>query len=170
MKRLFAVTTLSVIISFVGAIATTHAALGQDAGEIARAAGGADCPSCNLFQADFSYHDLEGRNFAGARLRQADLSLSTMNRSNFEGADLSVANAFGGRFTHANFTGADLTNAAFIGAYLGYADFANATLSGASFAGAELNDAQHLTQAQLNTACGDERTLLPAGLTIPDCG
>jgi uncharacterized protein YjbI with pentapeptide repeats len=44
-----------------------------------------------------------------------------------------------------------------------------AVLTGANFSGAELQDALGLTQAQLNEACGDATTQLPAGMTIPRC-
>jgi uncharacterized protein YjbI with pentapeptide repeats len=127
------------------------------------------CVRCDLFQAEFSYLDFSGRTFTGARLRQAQLDLSTMDRTNFSGADLSVANAFGARFTGANFTRANLENANFVGAHLGGANLAGAKLNGAIFAGAELAEARGLTQAQLNTACGDSQTTLPQGLTIPAC-
>lgn len=142
----------------------------QDAGQIARIRGGAkSCAGCNLFQADFSYLDVERANLSKARLRQADLSLGTFDGANFAGADLSVSNAFGGRFTRANFAGANLENASFVGAYLGYSNFAGAKLTGANFSGAEMVGARGLSQNQLNTACGDAQTLLPRGLSIPRC-
>lgn len=127
------------------------------------------CVSCDLFQARFSYLNLSGRNFAGARLRQADLDVATLDRARLTGADLSVANAFGARFTGANLTGANLESGNFVGAYFGGATFTRARLSGAVFAGADLSGARGLTQAQLNAACGDDATLLPRGLTIPAC-
>jgi uncharacterized protein YjbI with pentapeptide repeats len=128
-----------------------------------------DCAKCNLFQADFSYADLHGRNFAGARLRQSELSLTEFDNANFAGANLSIANAFGARFSGANLSGADLRVGAFVGAYFGGANLKGALLNGANFAGAEMQTARGLTQAQLSTACGDATTTLPAGLTIPTC-
>ncbi|MCW5723615.1 MAG: pentapeptide repeat-containing protein [Maricaulaceae bacterium] len=144
-------------------------AAAQNAGEIARVQGGASCPGCNLFQADLSYRDLPGLNLSGARLRQADLSLATMNRANFSGADLSVANLFGGRFTSASFRNANLSNATLVGAYFGAADFSGANLSGANLGGAEMERVRGLTQGQLNAACGDAWTRLPAGLRVSPC-
>jgi uncharacterized protein YjbI with pentapeptide repeats len=44
-----------------------------------------------------------------------------------------------------------------------------ATLSNSCLVGADLRGAGGLTQEQLNKACGDERTKLPEGLTIPRC-
>src|SRR3954469_925919 len=83
-------------------------ALAQNPAQIARARS-ANCPGCNLFQADYSNKEMKGRNFAGARLRQSDLSLSVMNRTSFARADLRDVNAYGGVFSSANFAGADLT-------------------------------------------------------------
>lgn len=127
------------------------------------------CARCDLFQAAFSYRDLTGRNFSGARLRQADLNLSTLDRANLSGSDLSVANAFGARLSRANLSNANLENANFVGAYMGGATLTGARLRGAIFSGADLSTARGLTQAQLNTACGDPTTALPHGMTIPAC-
>ncbi len=144
-------------------------AMAQNPAQIARAGGGANCPGCNLFQADYSNQEMKGRNFAGARLRQSDLSLSVMNRTTFAHADLRDVNAYGGVFSSANFSGADLTNATFVGTYLEGSNFSGARLTGANFSGAEMARVAGLTQAQLNTACGDSSTRLPGGLRIPTC-
>ena len=144
-------------------------ALAQNQGQISKAKSGASCPGCNLFQADFGGAAMRGRNFAHARLRQADLSLSTMNGANFSGADLRDVEAYGGGFSSASFAGADLTNASFVGAYLEGANFSGAKLSGANFSGAQLARARGLSQGQLNAACGDAATDLPAGLRVPAC-
>ena len=144
-------------------------ALAQNPAQIARAGGGANCPGCNLFQADYSNKDLKGRNFAGARLRQSDLSLSVMNRTSFARADLRDVNAYGAVFSSANFAGADLTNATFVGTFLEGSNFNGARLHGANFSGAEMRRVSGLSQAQLNTACGDSSTQLPPGMRIPAC-
>ena len=144
-------------------------ALAQNPSQIARAGGGANCPGCNLFQADYSNKDLKGRNFAGARLRQSDLSLSVMNRTSFARADLRDVNAYGAVFSSANFAGADLTNATFVGTFLEGSNFNGARLHGANFSGAEMRRVSGLSQAQLNTACGDSSTQLPPGMRIPAC-
>jgi uncharacterized protein YjbI with pentapeptide repeats len=150
------------------ALATSGAAA-QNPGQIARAQSGADCPGCNLFQADLSYRAVDRADFSRARLRQADLSLSTFNHARFDGADLVTANLFAARFTGANFAHADLSRATLVGAHFGGADFAGARLDGANLSGAELADARGLTRAQLASACGDAWTTLPAGLSLPAC-
>jgi uncharacterized protein YjbI with pentapeptide repeats len=143
--------------------------LAQNPAQIARAGAGANCPGCNLFQADYSNQELKSRNFAGARLRQSDLSLSIMNRTSFAHADLRDVNAYGGVFSSVNFSGADMTNATFVGAYLEGSNFSGAKLSGTNFSGAEMSRVAGLSQGQLNAACGDSSTLLPMGLRIPAC-
>ena len=158
---------LALVAAAIAAIALPAAA--QNAGQIAKARGGASCPGCNLFQADFGGRTLKGKNFAGARLRQADLSSAVMNHANFARADLRDVNAYGAVFSSADFHGADLTNATFVGAYLQGADFRGATLVGTNFSGAEMNRARGLTQGQLSRACGDGSTSLPRGLHLRAC-
>ncbi|MGH6993540.1 MAG: pentapeptide repeat-containing protein, partial [Caulobacteraceae bacterium] len=80
-------------------------ALAQNMTEIDHARSGANCPRCNLFQADFTDARLVGRDYAGSRLRQADMSASVMNRTDFAHADLRNVNAFGGVFSSADFAG-----------------------------------------------------------------
>ena len=144
-------------------------AAAQNAGQVERARGGASCPGCNLFQADFTNRELKSRDFSKARLRQADVSAAVMNRTSFAGGDLRDVNAYASVMTGANFAGADLTNASFVGAYLEGANFRGARMAGANFSGAEMDRAVGLTQAQLNAACGDGSTQLPRGLRIRSC-
>lgn len=135
----------------------------------ARVRGGGSCAGCDLFQIDLAYLNVAGRDFTGARIRQADLSVATADRAKFHRANASLTNFFGARLGHADFSEANLDHATLVGAYLGYARFNGADLTGADFSGAELTGAQGLTQAQLNTACGDATTVLPAGMTLPTC-
>jgi uncharacterized protein YjbI with pentapeptide repeats len=144
-------------------------ALAQNAAQIDRAHGGANCPRCNLFQADLGNQSLKDRDYSGARLRQADLSLSVFNHTNFAHADLRDVNGYGALFTDADFAGADMTNATFVGSYLQGANFSGARLSGVNFSGAEMDHATGLTEGQLRDACGDQSTTLPHGLHLPAC-
>lgn len=144
-------------------------AYAQNASQIGAAQNGASCPKCNLFQADFSGRTLRNKNFAGARLRQADLGLGIFNGTNFSGADLRDVNGSAALFGRASFANADLTNASFVGSYLEGANFRGANLSGVNFSGAEMASATGLTQRQMDAACGDEATQLPAGIRIPVC-
>jgi len=144
-------------------------AAAQNAAQIDHARGGASCPHCNLFQADFSNMELKNRDFAGARLRQSDMSAAVMNYTSLAGADLRDVNAYGAVFTGVSFAGANLTNASFVGTYLEGANFRGANLTGVNFSGAEMDRAVGLSQAQLEGACGDATTTLPRGLRIREC-
>jgi uncharacterized protein YjbI with pentapeptide repeats len=158
------------MIAVLAGVAAVQPAAAQNPTQIKAVKDGARaCVGCNLFQADFAYLDVSGRDLAKARLRQADLTVITADRTNFDGADLSIANAFGARFEGASLRNANLETGAFVGAFFGGANFAGASLTGANFSGAELADARGLTRDQLATACGDGATTLPAGFTIPSC-
>ena len=158
-----------IVLGLVAALALPAVAQAPNARQISSARRGANCPGCNLFQADFSGLEIKGRNYAGARLRQSDLSLSVMNHTNFARTDLRDVNAYGAVFSSSSFAGADLTHASFVGVYLEGADMSGAKLEGTNFSGAELGRTRGLTQRQLDRACGDTSTQLPPGLRIPRC-
>lgn len=145
-------------------------AAAQNAGEIAKVRNGQSCPGCNLFQADLAYYDASNINVSGARLRQSDMQLGTFDGWNLSGANLSVANLFGVRFNASNFSNVNFENATLVGGYFGSSNFSGANLSGANLSGADLHLARGLTQGQLDRACGDRATRLPAGLRVPRCG
>ncbi len=67
----------------------------------------------------------------------------------FRGTDLSAAN-----LAHANLDGADLTGA---------------KMDITSIKGTDLTRTRGLTQKQLDQACGDADTRVPAGLTVHVC-
>lgn len=144
-------------------------AFAQNATQVEAAQNGANCPRCNLFQADFNNRTLKGKNFAGARLRQSDMGLGIFNGTTFAGGDLRDINGSGALFGRVSFAGTNLTNANFVGAYLEHANFRGAILDGVNFSGAEMSTATGLTQRQMDQTCGDESTELPAGLRIPRC-
>ena len=84
------------------------------------------------------------------------------------GADLSHA-----VLSNAQLIGTDLSDSLLNGAKLG-AFMPRAVLTGASLEGADLSDAmmasvRGLTQPQLDRACGNGKTALPAGLTVRPC-
>jgi uncharacterized protein YjbI with pentapeptide repeats len=75
--------------------------------------------------------------FVGAKLTGADMYRAIVPRSVFHGADLSAVN------------------------------FDSAFIYRSRFEGADLSQVKGLTQAQLDSACGDDATKLPPGLTKP---
>ena len=92
-----------------------------------------------------------------------------LNHTNFAHGDLRDVNAYGAVFSSADFAGTNLANASFVGAYLQGSNFAGANLAGTNLSGAEMDHARGLTQHQLEGACGDEATTLPAGLRVRRC-
>jgi uncharacterized protein YjbI with pentapeptide repeats len=126
-----------------------------DAAAVAKIHGGiVDCVGCNLAGADLSNtcvkaHDLTGANFDGADATLMCMSFANFTNVTFRGTDLSAANLAG-----AKMDGADLTGA---------------KTSITSFLGTDLSRTKGLTQAQVDIACSDDKTRLPAGLTPHKC-
>jgi len=129
-----------------------HAA---DPAAVARIHGGiVDCVGCDLRGADLANtcvkdHDLHGADFTGA-----DATLMCMSFADFTGVSFRDTELSGANLAGAKMNGADLTGA---------------RTSITSFLGTDLRGVKGLTQAQLNVACGDGKTLLPAGLTVHRC-
>jgi pentapeptide repeat protein len=101
----------------------------------------------NLQGVNLYLADLQGADLFGASLQNAYLF-----GANLQGATLAVANLQGATLFVANLQGASLRGA---------------SLRGADLRGANLQGVRHLTQEQVNQACGDEHTKLPVGLTPP---
>ena len=149
---------MSRLIAFIAAllIATpAFAAPTYDAAAVARIhAAIVDCPGCNLAGADLTNtcvkaHDLHGANFDGATAVLMCMSYANFSNATFRGTDLSAAN-----LAHADLDGADLTGA---------------RMDITSIKGTDLRQARGLTQKQLDQACGDADTRVPAGLKVHVC-
>ena len=113
-----------------------------------------DCPGCRLMGADLANtcvkeHDLRGANFDGANATLMCMSFADFRNASFRGTELSGANMAG-----AKMDGADLTGA---------------ITSVTSFLGTDLRNVKGLTQKQLDLACSDKETKLPAGLKPRFC-
>jgi Pentapeptide repeats (8 copies) len=118
--------------------------------------------------------DLVGTDLRGARLWRAHLEHADLTGAHLEGADLT-----GAHLEHADLTGAHLEGARLWRAHLEDADLTGAHLEGANFYGVQIEhaflgrpilrklEAVGLTREQLKKASGDNRTILPAGLTRP---
>ncbi len=131
------------------------AAPAYDAAAVARIhAAIVDCPGCNLAGADLTNtcvkaHDLHGADFDGATAILMCMSYANFTGATFRGTDLSGAN-----LAHATLDGADLTGA---------------VLDITSIKGTDLTRTRGLTQKQLDQACGDADTRVPAGLKVHVC-
>lgn len=119
---------------------------------------GAHLEGANLSKAHLQYAKLHQAQLQGAKLDQAHLQDAMLPQAHLEGAELLLAN-----LKEAFLLGAHLEGAKLCGANLEGARLWNAHLEGA-----DLREAL-LTQPQLNSAFGDEHTILPEGegLTRP---
>lgn len=109
-------------------------------------------------EASFEGAELQRSNFAEAKLSNANFSKADLARSQFDGAELA-----GSRFPLANLARTDFRGATFSGPV----DFDRAFFFLARIEGADLTGATGLVQWQLDMACGDDSTALPAGLSKP---
>lgn len=113
--------------------------------------------------------DLRGANLEFARLQAADLEVADLQGANLygagmEGASLNGADLRRAMLSHADLEGASLYRVNLEGADLQAANLHAASLEGAKLDGADLRSPIGLTQAQLDQACTNEKTLLPEGL------
>jgi uncharacterized protein YjbI with pentapeptide repeats len=117
-------------------------------------AGRHDCPHCDLAGADLTSQCVKQGNLRSAKFNGARLVLMCMSYADFRGA---------------SFRGADLAGANLAHAQVDGADFTDANLSIASIRGTDLSGAIGLTQGQLDRACADSETKVPAGLKAKTC-
>lgn len=117
-------------------------------------AGNHDCPHCALAGADLTNQCVKGGDLTGADFDGARLVLACMSKANFRSAS----------FRQADLSGANLANSK-----LDDADLSGAVLSITSIKGADLSRAKGLTQVQIDQACGDRETRVPAGMIVRRC-
>lgn len=113
-----------------------------------------DCIGCNLADADLTNTCVKGGDLTGAIFDRANAVQMCMSNANF---------------TRASFKGTDLSGANLSNSNLDGADLTGAHLEITSLKGTNLARARGLTQSQLDQACGDASTKLPAGLKIKTC-
>lgn len=118
--------------------------------------------------------DLSDAHFRSALMYRVQGAGVKMPRAVLEDATLTEANLPNAKFAEANFSRADLsratfTNTDFTGAHFDRANLTDTNINGADFSGADLSTSQGLKQAQLDTACGDMKTRLPVGFSLPYC-
>jgi uncharacterized protein YjbI with pentapeptide repeats len=157
-----------------------------EAGDLARLKETGSCRGCDLSGADLHLMNLSKADLSGANLTGAQLDTADLSGASLRGADLSRASGAFIRLTGADLSGARLVSfdacydQDFRGAILRGADLSHARLcatfwheadlSGAILKGADLTLGGELTQEQLDRACGDDQTKLPAPtLTVKHC-
>jgi uncharacterized protein YjbI with pentapeptide repeats len=131
---------------------------------------GVNLQDANLQDAKLQGAFLQDANLQQAFLQRAHLQGANLQRAHLQGADLLGANLLGADLLKADLQRAFFPDANLQGADLRGADLLGADLLGADLQRANLTEAKNLTQDQINTACVDEDTKLPAGLTkSPPC-
>lgn len=128
---------------------------------------GARLSGANLRDAHLIGTDLSQARLIGTQLTGAELPGIALAGARLLGADLTDARMVGAELADAELVGANLTGATLTKAHLRGADVTGADLTGADLTGADLTGVASLTQAQVDSAQGGPRTLLPAGLRRP---
>ncbi len=153
-----------------------------------------DLTGANLEKATLTRASLAGSKADGAKFQRIEGYRTLFNEisatgSSFASAELQRADFSGAKLDGANFEKAELGRVVFTGASIGgvkftFANLARARLSGATFDkpldlggaflflarldGLDLSAATGLQQAQIDQACGDDKTKLPEGLKVPE--
>lgn len=149
---------------------------------------GANLEKAKLVRASLAGSAAKGTRFARVEAYRTDFGGLEAENATFESAELQRSNFKDAKLTNANFTKAELGRSQFDGADVGGSRFALANLARADFRGAsfsapvdfdrafffvtriegvDLSAATGLAQSQLDVACGDDETVLPAGLAKP---
>ena len=102
-------------------------------------------------------------NLKSAILPDASLRFASLLDADLQAADLTRADLVHARLDRANLKDAILKDAVLDSANLAEADLRRANLSGAS-----LKDVRNLTQSQIDNTIGDETTVLPDYLEVPN--
>lgn len=136
---------------------------------------GADITGIHLNRAK-----LDGATFSGANMAGAVLTGASLRGADLRNARLDAVRMSGADFTGANLSGANLRMLEYVegtsfadvtahGTIFRHAYLGRVNLAGGDFSGADFTRSKGLANAQLAEACGDERTILPPGLSIPLC-
>jgi len=149
---------------------------------------GANLEKARLVRASLAGSIASGARFARVEAYRTDFSRISAEDASFEGAELQRSNFKDAKLSNVNFTKADLGRSQFDGAEVGGSRFSLANLARADFRasrfsssvdfdrafffltrveGVDLSSATGLSQWQLDMACGDDKTMLPAGLKKP---
>jgi uncharacterized protein YjbI with pentapeptide repeats len=154
MKRLLPLFCVFLAFSALTA-AKADPALKADPRAVARLQGGiVDCPGCQL---------------AGANLLNLCVKAKDLHGANFDGANATLMCMSFANFRGASFRGTVLDAANLASAKLDGADLTGASTHITSFLGTDLTHVKGLSQTQLDAACGDAKTRVPAGFKVHFC-
>jgi uncharacterized protein YjbI with pentapeptide repeats len=121
------------------------------------------------YRSDFSNVLADGAIFTSAELQRAGFSGAQLAKTDFQKAELGRADFDKAVLTGSNFSLANLSRATLSGATIkGPVAFGGAFMYLTRIEGLDLSAATGLEQQQVNLACGDKSTMLPAGLKAPE--
>lgn len=119
-------------------------------------------------RASFVGISAEGASFENAELQRADFSRAILIGTNFKKAELGRSTFSGARLKGTRFSLANLARADLSGVIIeGPVAFDRSVLFLTRIEGIDLSTATGLQQAQIDLTCGDDRTKLPPGLSVP---
>lgn len=128
---------------------------------------GADLAKAIGHRALFQHANMTAAILTKAEMSRAKFTGANLTFANLSKADLSRANLAESELRRADFRFANISRALFKGATINETNFEGAYTLLTHFEGVDLTKAKGLTQPQIDIACGDEDTKLPAGLTRP---
>ncbi len=128
----------------------------------------ADLSRIEGYRASFAGVSAQDASFASAGLQRADFSGANLTGADFRKAELGRAVFTGSVITGAKFAMANLARANLAGVrFEGPLDFSGGFLFLTRLDGLDLSAATGLQQWQVDQACGDADTRLPASLSVP---
>jgi uncharacterized protein YjbI with pentapeptide repeats len=129
---------------------------------------GANFSRIEAYRLSFTGVSASGAIFTNAELQRADFTGAKLDKANFEKAELGRANFDKADLTGASFSLSNLSRANLTGAtFQGPIGFDRAFMYLTRIEGMDLSAATNLAQSQVDLACGDKSTKLPAGLKMP---
>lgn len=131
-------------------------------------ADGANFMQIEGYRTNFSGMTAKGASFKGAELQRSNFTNAVVTGASFEKAELGRADFTGATLGENGFAFANLARATFKTAKIeGPLDFSRAYMFLTRIEGVDLSAAKGLTQPQIDLACGDPATKLPADITAP---
>jgi uncharacterized protein YjbI with pentapeptide repeats len=129
---------------------------------------GANFNRIEAYRTDFKEIDAEGATFTSAEMQRSVLHGANLVNADFTKAELGRAEFQKATITGTRFSLANLARVDFRGTeFTGPLDFENAFFFLTRIESLDLSEAKGLAQWQIDMACGDAETKLPAGLTVP---
>ncbi len=120
------------------------------------------------YRAEFPGIDARGASFVSAEMQRANFTGAQLEGTDFTKAELGRAIFYKAKLGNTSFATTNLSRATFHNTQVvGPVDFTNAFLFLTRIEAVDLSQAVGLKQDQVDLACGDDKTKLPAGISVP---